>query len=241
VTDLVPRATDGLLALAAADAQVRVLAVRRDRLAEREAATQAVTRLAEVRAESDRLAARAAEVRAAIAALDREGDTIDATLARLRAQLRTVIAPREAEALQREIATGVARRSSHDDAELALMEESEALERSGAAAAESLEERSKAADAARGALGAAEAALDAEAATVRATREAAAAALAPATLRAYEARRARMTTSAAAALEGAACGGCHLDVSARELAALRALAPGELPECPNCGCILVVA
>lgn len=232
---------NGLLPLAAADAELRVLAVRRERLAEREAASRADARLAESRAEAARVAARAAEVRAAIARLESEGVALDATLARLQAQLRTVIAPREAEALQREIAACVERRSAHDDAELALMEESESLDRSAAAAAEAIEERGKAAAAAREALGAAEAAVDAEAQTVRVRRDAAATAVAPATLRAYEARRTRMSTPAAAAVHGAACGGCHLDVSARELQALRALPEGELPECPNCGCILVFA
>jgi predicted nucleic acid-binding Zn-ribbon protein len=237
----VTRATDGLPALAAADAELRLLAVRRERLAEREAAARAESRLAESRAEAGRVAARAAEVRAAIATLEAEGGALDATLARLRAQLRTVIAPREAEALQREIAACVERRSAHDDAELALIEESEALERSGSAAADAIAERDKAAAAAREALGAAETAVDGEAVAVGARRDAAAVAVAPATLRAYEARRVRMATPAAAELHGAACGGCHLDVSARELQALRALPEGDLPECPSCGCILVLA
>jgi predicted nucleic acid-binding Zn-ribbon protein len=47
---------------------------------------------------------------------------------------------------------------------------------------------------------------------------------------------------AAAALVGARCEGCHLDLSAGEVDVVKAAAAGNagVTECPNCGRLLVV-
>ena len=70
----------------------------------------------------DETVARGASARKEITELEAAGHANDAAIARLNKQLKTVIAPREAEALQHEIATCTEQRSQLDDRELELME-----------------------------------------------------------------------------------------------------------------------
>ena len=74
-----------------------------------------------------------------------------------------------------------------------------------------------------------------------ASRRTATAAVAPAQLLAkYETRRKQSNRVAIAELIGPACGGCHLDLSQAERDQLRRLLDDEIPECPHCGCMLVL-
>ena len=67
------------------------------------------------------------------------------------------------------------------------------------------------------------------------------ASVAPAQLLAkYETRRKQSNRVAIAELIGPACGGCHLDLSQAERDQLRRLLDDEIPECPHCGCMLVL-
>ncbi len=59
--------------------------------------------------------------------LERDGDALTAQRSRLEAQLRTVVAPREAEALMHELETIGHRRDELDDQELAYLEEQSEL------------------------------------------------------------------------------------------------------------------
>ena len=65
---------------------------------------------------------RSADAGTEITGLEKQAHEIDSTLARLNKQLKTIIAPREAEALQHEIATCTNNRSALDDRELELLE-----------------------------------------------------------------------------------------------------------------------
>jgi len=71
---------------------------------------------------------------------------------------------------------------------------------------------------------------------------AAEAALLPAALSdRYEALRARLKGTGAARLVGSHCDGCHLELSSVEVEKIRALPPGEVTTCEQCGRILVPA
>jgi uncharacterized protein len=71
---------------------------------------------------------------------------------------------------------------------------------------------------------------------------AAAAALLPAALsNRYETLRARLRGTGAARLVGSHCDGCHLELSSVEVEKIRALPPGEVATCEQCGRILVPA
>jgi hypothetical protein len=73
-----------------------------------------------------------------------------------------------------------------------------------------------------------------------ATARAAAAALLPTALAdRYEALRTRLKGTGAARLVGTHCDGCHLELSSGEVEKIRALPPGEVATCEQCGRILV--
>ncbi len=173
-----------------------------------------------------------------IAGCESETAAIDAQRARLAAQLRTVIAPREAEALQHEIATLEERRSDLDDRALAAMDTQGAAEASidelDSTEADHRAEVTRAEER----LSAAEADLDAELAELGAQRDAARAALPAGVIDRYDPLRAKLGV-AAARLVGSRCEGCHLDMSAAELDDVRRAPAGTIPDCPQCGRLLV--
>ena len=55
----------------------------------------------------------------------------------------------------------------------------------------------------------------------------------------YETLRARLKGTGAARLIGTRCDGCHLELSSGEVEKIRALPPGEVATCEQCGRILV--
>ena len=55
----------------------------------------------------------------------------------------------------------------------------------------------------------------------------------------YETLRSRLKGTGAARLVGSRCDGCHLELSSVEVEKIRALPPGEIATCEQCGRILV--
>jgi predicted nucleic acid-binding Zn-ribbon protein len=55
----------------------------------------------------------------------------------------------------------------------------------------------------------------------------------------YETLRARLKGTGAARLVRSHCDGCHLELSSGEVEKIRALPPGEVATCEQCGRILV--
>jgi len=189
---------------------------------------------------------RAAELRAQIDGFERNisksesaSEAITSKRERLERQLKTVIAPREAEALMHEIAGLNAQRSVLDDEELEAMD-------GLAGAEEALAEHATKEAALRQAAADAEAAARAATATAEAelqerlsTRDVARAAIDATALSRYDSMRSTHGGVAVAKLVGLQCEGCHLDMSRAEADNLKRLPPGELGECPNCGRLLV--
>ena len=95
------------------------------------------------------------------------------------------------------------------------------------------------ADEASATLGAAEGAVDAELVSLRAERDLVVGRIDPTVLDRYASLRSRFGGVAVGALEGTRCSGCHLDLSAAEVEAVRATPAGELADCPQCGRLLV--
>jgi len=233
--------TSPLLELQAADTMAEQLRHRRETLAEREqvqATKNALLRWNEarmvVRRRIDELTAEIEETERASAAVQKQRE-------RMQAQLRTIIAPREAEALQHELATLQTRRGDLDEAELIAMDEQTRLE----AELEGLlaQEESLTADylAAEGALSAAETDIDGELKRIDDRLAGLRAGVDKAVLRRYDGLRKHFTV-AAATLAGSRCDGCHLDLSAMEIDELREAAAKAdgIAECPQCGRLLVL-
>ncbi|CAN5589290.1 hypothetical protein BH23ACT3_BH23ACT3_01550 [soil metagenome] len=169
---------------------------------------------------------------------ENESGEIDRHRKRLQAQLRTVIAPREAEALQHEIATLEERRGVLDDRELAALEEQAAVDDT---LVEHVAEESmlrNAVDSANAALAVVEADIDRELAELAQRRIEARAVLDPAVLARYDRLRDHHGV-AVARLVGHRCDGCHLDLSPAEVDIVKAAPAGEPAACPQCDRMLV--
>lgn len=228
-----------LAALQLIDSELDQLVVRRQRLPERSVLSAAESALAALLAERDRLRSVMADAASQIERAEREGAEIDRARARLEAQLKTVIAPREAEALTHEIEGARARRSAVDDGELEAMERQADAEQALVALADDEQAARAAVATANGELAAALSALAAVEAEAQQRRSAATAALDGADLDVYVAARRRHGGIGVVRLDGRSCTGCHVDMSQAELEQVRAVT-GELPECPNCGRLIVV-
>lgn len=211
--------------------QLRTLLERLPERVVRQDADRAVAALAAERAALQR---RAADLDVEVATAERDSATIDEHVERLNRQLKTIISPREAEALQNELATLAARRSDLDDVELAALETLGEIEVAEADADAREPALVAAAAAAAEGQAAAEAQIAAQLADI-ADRRAAAAGAVPADLLAtYESMRTQYKGVAISRLQGAACGGCHLDLSRSELEAVKATPADEAAHCPNC-------
>jgi len=162
-----------------------------------------------------------------------------AKVSRLNAQLKTVIAPREAEALQHEIANLADEMSQLDDAALAALERSESVDADITSVRDVLAELSTGRDAAMQVLRAAGAALQAELAEVSSKREEVSAKIDGSVLADYDKRRVAHAGTAIAKLVKATCGGCHIDLSTTEIEALKRSSEVDR-ECPNCARWLVL-
>lgn len=228
-----------LLALQDIDSALTTIANKRPRLPELAAHKAA---LAEVAAHRERMAAAQARIDAAEASIEAaEHASADITTkrTRLEAQLKTVIAPREAEALMSQIATLNAQRDELDVQELEALDEQAAGEGDLAELAAALPELEAAAAATEAALAHATAELDAEGADLHARRPAAVAELTAEEVGAYDRARQHFDGVAVARLDGHRCHGCHLDLSPAEMDVVKDTPAGQLPECPQCGRYLV--
>ena len=195
--------------------------------------------LAEIDAQIATCDAEIAAANAEISKVDRFSHEHDDKLIKLNKQLKTVIAPREAEALQHEIATVTMERSALDDRELELMGVVEAAElQKNELGPLQLSAKSTLA-AATMALSSAKQKIDTEITTLAEQRSAQALVVSPSLLATYEAKRKHRPDGAVCRLTGPTCGSCHLDISQGEINAMRLMPADELPECPHCGSFIV--
>lgn len=228
---------DLLLELQDVDTAADQLAHRRAHLVELAAAQRARDEIVEWETTRVRLRARLDELSGDIESAESAAADIDRQRERLENQLRTVIAPREAEALQHEIAVLAQRRDELDDRELAALEEQSNVDDALVAhVARESELRSQLA-AAAAALDAAQADLDHEQAELDERRRPLRDQLDEATLARYDRLRSQLGV-AVARLNGRRCEGCHLDLSPAEVDDIKA-ATATLPTCPQCGRLLV--
>jgi len=230
--------THPILELQAADTMADQLKHRRDHLPEREqlqSAKNALVRWNEARMVTRR---QVEEFGATIEQAEADSKDIDRHLERLAAQMKTVIAPREAEALQHEIATLHQRRSELDDVELAALEEQARLDDELSVMLAQEESLTAVYIAADKETNEAETDIDGELARIVSRLETLRAAVDKKWLKKYDRLREQHMV-AAATLSGSRCDGCHLDLSAAEIDTLREeAAQGGLSDCPQCGRLL---
>lgn len=230
--------TDRLLELQDLDTAVDRLEHRRATLPERAALDAAIAAQRDWDAERRRLQARLDELGAVIDRAEAESAEIDRDLARLQTQLRTVIAPREAEALQREMATLQERRGGLDDRGLEALEEQAAVDDT---LVDHLAREPEIAEMVRSAEAVCTGVLseiDAQEAALVARRGPLCEGLDASVMTRYDRLRAHLGV-AVARLVGHRCDGCHLDLSPAEVDLVKDVAPDSLAACPQCDRILV--
>lgn len=233
--------THPLIDLQAADTLADQLRHRRDHLPEREVVASARGALTDWERRRNALRGRLAELDAAIERAESDAHAIDVHKARLEKQMKTVIAPREAEALQHEMATLDERRGALDDAELEALEEQSQVDDQIQAMAADEQPLSDALAAAERDAVAAEEQIAAELADIAGRLDGLRAAVDASLLGRYDRIRSQQMV-AAAELQGHRCSGCHLDLAPGELDEVKAsaAADGGIADCPNCNRLLVV-
>ena len=175
-----------------------------------------------------------------IEADEQRGGELAFHLARLDRQLKTVIAPREAEALMHEIATLTAETDELDIRELEAMEEETSLE--AELAGHMIDEPGlrAAVQSADDELARAVEDIDRRLEALKVERVAAVESIPIELMVRYDRSRAQLGV-VVSRLEGKQCTGCHLELSAAEIDTARAgaMATG-FTDCPECGRILVI-
>jgi predicted nucleic acid-binding Zn-ribbon protein len=186
------------------------------------------------------LRSRIDELGASIDDAERRGADLLAHRQRLEQQMKTVIAPREAEALMHEMATLTEQTDELDGHELEALEEQAALDDQLSAhllGEESLRDRLGQADAA---LADEVTDIDNQLAGLSIEREELRAQVPAALLATYDRKRAAFGV-AVARLAGKQCQGCHLELSAAEIDTVKdEAADTGVTDCPDCGRLLIV-
>lgn len=230
--------SDLLVELQEIDTAADRLEHRRSTLPERAALDDALGAQRAWQAEETRLASRLDELSSVIEQAEADSAEIDQARARLAAQLRTVIAPREAEAIQREMATLDERRSELDDRGLSALEEQASLDDELTAHRARRDAVTDAVDVAEAAFRSVIAELDTDADALSARRGPVHERLDPAVRVRYDRLRSQLGV-AVARLVGRRCDGCNLDLSPAEIDQIKDVADDELAACPQCDRILV--
>lgn len=230
-----------LLDLQRVDTEADRLVHRRERLSERAQLEAASAQLSEWERVRTSMTARMNELTEIIERSESEAAEIAGHKERLEAQLKTVIAPREAEALMHEIATLDEQTDTVETREIEALEEQSQLD-------DRLVEHLRSEASLRDAVGSADTALqqatgeiDIELDGLATDRDARRSALSEAVLARYD--RVRNSSGVAvAALVGHRCDGCHIDLSAAEVDDVKdeAGAADGVADCPNCGRMLIV-
>ena len=217
------------------------LANRRERLAEREVLAAASGALAKWERERAAMQARIEELAAVIERAEARGSELAEHKTRLQAQMKTVIAPREAEALMSEMGTIDAEIDELDLAELEALEEQSAVDDQLTAHLASEGSLRDAVGSADSSLERATGEIDTELAVLVDQRVAQRDGMSDSVLARYDRVR-KSSGVAVASLVGKICNGCHLDLSAAEIDDVKdeAAAADGVADCPNCGRMLAL-
>lgn len=227
------------LLLDVADLDRRILQAEQART--RPAQGDRINELAAVRREQLRalteLSGARDDVRAELTRLESDVALVEQRRARDGERLQTATNPKDAQALERELASLARRQSDLEDAQLEVMNRLEEAEAVVAAAQGEIDST-----AAEGSALTAQAKADVAAATELGTqlardRAAVVAGIPDGLLADYERRAKR--TAGAALLRGGMCEGCRMMLSGTDMNQVRQAQEDAVLSCPECGCILV--
>lgn len=200
-------------------------------LNERRRATEAS--VVELGGQLDALSAQESEVEASL-------ETIEKRIASLDQNLRSPgSASRDAQAIIHEIDQLKEQADALEEQGLELLEQRDGVLAQQTSMRQSLDDIAAAVPGVLAAVQAAEGAGGTELAALEAQRSETAAAVAPTLLATYDRMRGKFDGVAVARVVNGTCSGCHLSLSAADLAHMGKLGPGEHATCEQCGRMLV--
>jgi len=230
-----------LLAVQDLDTSITQLEHRRGALAEASGLVSVEAELAALEAERSEAAPR----RAALAATQKDLEEQIAGISGRRSSIEqrmyaaTGSSSRDLQAMNDEVQHLTERRAELEELELVAMLDQDGVDAELAALAERMAPLEARAEELRVQVARDQAEIDAELASAAGARAAEAALLPAALSDRYETLRAHLRGTGAARLVKNHCGGCHLELSSVEVEKIRALPPGEVATCEQCGRILV--
>ncbi len=229
-----------LLAVQDLDTSITQMEHRRDALVETSglAAVEAElagleTQRADAAGRRAALAARQKELEEQIAAITQRRDTVEKRL------YASTSSGRDLQAMNEEVRHLTERRADFEEQELVVMLELDPIDAELEALRARMEPLEAKATELRSQVDQDRLELDANIASAAGERTAEAAQLPTALSDRYETLRARLKGTGAARLIGSHCDGCHLELPSMEVERIRALPPGEVATCEQCGRILV--
>ena len=232
-----------LLAVQDLDTTITQLQHRRAALVESSGLAALERQLASLEVERDDAAARRAvlaatqnELEEQIAALSERGGVIEK-----RMYAATSSSGRDLQAMNEEVRHLTERRAELEELELVAMLEQDPIDAELAALRERTEPLEAEAADLRRQVAEGQVEIDGALSEALGSRAVEAAFLPTALSDRYETLRARLKGTGAARLVGSHCDGCHLELSSVEVEKIRALPPGDVATCEQCGRILVPA
>ncbi|MCX6533164.1 MAG: C4-type zinc ribbon domain-containing protein [Actinobacteria bacterium] len=210
-----------------------------EKLPERSQLQSAIADLAGIRRRRAEMRAQQQAMENELTAIEKASAGIDTHHAKLERQMKTIIAAREAEALQHEMQTLETQRNELDDRGLLLLETSAAtddelrqlaLAETDAVSNESL---------ASAALANAADRKTAEIGVLQEQRLVVVITINETDMATYNRLCASYKGIAVAVIQHGVCSGCHMDISVSELDLIKRLPADQTAECPNCNRLLV--
>ena len=230
-----------LLAVQDLDISIMQLQHRRDALVESSGLAAVEAQLAALELERADAAARRSVLAETQKGLEEQIGAISErrSVVEKRMYAATGSSARDLQAMNDEVRHLTERRAELEELELVAMLEQDPIDAELAALHERSAPLETQAAELRVAVAASEVEIDAALAEATGARSVEAALLPAALADRYETLRARLKGTGAARLVGTHCAGCHLELSSGEVEQIRALPPGEVATCEQCGRILV--
>ena len=232
-----------LLAVQDLDTTITQLEHRRAALVESSGLAAVEGQLASLEAERDDAAARRAVLTATQKELEEQISVISerGSVIEKRMYAATSSSGRDLQAMNEEVRHLTERRAELEELELVAMLEQDPIDAELAALRERIVPLEAQAAELRRQVAESQLEIDAALAEAIGSRATEAALLPAALSDRYETLRARLRGTGAARLVGSHCDGCHLELSSVEVEKIRALPPGDVATCEQCGRILVPA
>ena len=210
-----------------------------EKLPERSQLQSAIADLAGIRRRRAEMRAQQQAMETELTAIEKASASIDTHHAKLERQMKTIIAAREAEALQHEMQTLENQRNELDDRGLLLLETSAATDDELRQLAQAETDAASSESVASLALTSAADSKTAEISVLQEQRLVLVVTINETDMATYNRLCASYKGIAVAVIQHGVCGGCHMDISVSELDMIKRLPADQAAECPNCNRLLV--